>query len=81
MFDNPIYEIMQFTWLLDKSWKEIYEGYVIQVYIEGYLQNKPYIVEDIFTCHNWLNNQDSYYRWDNNIEIIGNIYQNPELLK
>ena len=84
---NPI---MQFTWLLDKNWKEIYEGDIVSV-SNKYLKNsKP---EDYEIKQVQLNNQRwcwNYYLNENDlhwnvwiydaVEIIWNIYENPELL-
>lgn len=41
----------------------------------------PYVIKDMFEWILEMNNTDAYYRWDDNGEVIGNIYSNPELLK
>lgn len=80
-------DLMQFTGLLDKNGKEIYEGDIIRT-LQGGLgdhTHKNFLVE-------WKN--DSAYKqrvayfepfanfWINMLttEVIGNIYQNSELL-
>jgi uncharacterized phage protein (TIGR01671 family) len=72
------WEIMQYTGLKDKNGKEIYEGDILQR--EGH--NYKHIVK-------WWNESAGFnLSWvcecmlkGFNIEIIGNIHENPELLK
>jgi uncharacterized phage protein (TIGR01671 family) len=75
-------ELMQFTGLKDKNGREIYEGDIVAHAIEGY--TTPLSVVEfkdgmfVFT--------DSEYSTElieslDYCEVIGNIYENPELLK
>ena len=66
-------EFMQFTGLKDKKGKEIYEGDTDKK--RGVCKKKFYVFEneDGFEC--------LVSNITNDIEIIGNIYENPELLK
>lgn len=71
--------VMQFTGLLDKNGKEIFEGDIIII-----PQKTTWIVE-------WINGQYRYWsQYKNNgfklsektkCEVIGNIYESPELMK
>jgi uncharacterized phage protein (TIGR01671 family) len=78
-------ELMQYTGLKDKNGKEIYEGDIVINYGEWNQEYRTVVTysEGYFTPlvnveegHNAI---DSY--WSNSYEVIGNIYENPELLK
>lgn len=74
-------EIMQYTGLKDKNGKEIYEGDIVEGDSMG-------ACEIMFQRgqFNAVYNDGSFDEWEAplrtyNIEVIGNIYQNPELLE
>ena len=81
--------VMDFTGLHDKNGKEIYEGDIVNmVYDEPY--NRPHIV--IWHLNKFIAIHLSQYKKGNdfvdgklpnsyNAKVIGNIYENPELLK
>lgn len=74
-------ELMQFTGLTDKNGKEIYEGDIVKYSIQGTLQDSPLEIKipDIFIE---LGHDDNYYLpQEETFEVIGNICENPELLK
>lgn len=71
-------ELMQYTGLHDKNGKEIYEGDILKITYK--LSGKT-----IISSVRWANAKFKPTRLSEHnqyeIEIIGNIYQNPELLK
>ena len=78
---------LQYIGLKDKNGKEIYEGDLIKIRCScGYTaigvvkyEHSSYII----SCrdhHDWDNCQDRF-SWIDKKEVIGNIHENPELLK
>lgn len=73
---------MQFTGLTDKNGKEIYEGDILRI-SKDLIEEVEWIDEN-----NWLGAKCPVNGWVNHgsiygedPEIIGNIYENPNLLK
>lgn len=77
--NNPI--LMQYTGLKDKNGKEIYEGDILST---GNLESGHRIVEVYFKDGCFYTKDESFKKWRvagwRTTEIIGNIYENPELL-
>lgn len=85
---QPHITLMQFTGLHDKNGKEIYEGDICRlVNAEGYehYENMAGIRAVEWNNENMALQFSGYVplKWGGreSIEVIGNIYQNPELLK
>ena len=77
--------LMQFTGLKDKNGKEVFEGDVVKSFNQIDKKEVAFVVEfnsGIFEClnDNELINLRTLCSYDN-CEVIGNIYENPELIK
>ncbi|HEU5403445.1 MAG TPA: YopX family protein [Terriglobales bacterium] len=79
---NPI--LMQFTGLKDKNGKEIYEGDIVIC-----TRGCPHEMEWLNEVPNenlggmpgfYLSGLRAGYSWMNEEEVIGNIYENPEII-
>lgn len=68
-------ELMQFTGLTDKNGKEIYEGDIVRQ--KNAMIDVIYLVEEI-NAQGTKPFHDTHPSW---FEIIGNIYENPELVQ
>lgn len=79
------YELMQYTGLKDKNGKEIYEGDILEWKSEEEGSSDKYEVtwneEKCGFRAEWLRDRKQMHSPENDFEIIGNIYENPELLK
>ena len=77
--------LMQYTGLKDKNGKEVYKGDIVE------FRGEIYEITEIANMLNFMlisRNGDSslnvndliFYGWYQEMEVIGNIYENPELL-
>ena len=73
--------LMQFIGLKDKNGKEIYEGDLLKVSMGGEIQDSLFEVENMWDLEVGMADKDNYTGMDSEFEIIGNIYENPELIK
>ena len=67
--------LMQYTGLKDKNGKEIYEGDIVCPHYSVKTSWPVY-----FDRGRWLAGKDEMSLWSNVVEIIGNIFENSELL-
>lgn len=80
------YRLMQYTGLHDKNGKEIYEGDVVRP-IDSLGGRYTNVSEVRFSRGQWVIAnfynlpEDALYTRQYAIEIVGNIYENPELLE
>ncbi|MTQ41160.1 hypothetical protein GMC24_00325 [Streptococcus sp. BIOML-A1] len=81
-FENTI--LMQSTGLKDKNGKEIFEGDVVKMAKDVYSDPTYYeVIRHRGGAYRLESNQHGCELWlrHTNCEVIGNIYENPELLE
>lgn len=79
--------VCQYTGLTDKGGKKIWEGDIVQEYpfraVVRFGEFESLVLKNIGFNLEWINRiyyrQDLIY-WTDKIEVIGNIFDNPELL-
>lgn len=80
--ESDDWEVMQFTGLKDKNGKEIYEGDIIKWFEE--IGENPNLFKVEYDEAHWTivpisEAMDGWYLGNKVLEVIGNIYENPEL--
>jgi len=88
------YHLMQFTGVIDRHGKGMYEGDIVKVALPDYDEIHTYAIawHQGFCCFGYLNLEFvdiinyagdaivDQFNYQHIIEVIGNIYENPELV-
>lgn len=79
-YPNP-YVLMQFTGLLDRYGKEVYEGDIVEVKEYNHERRVVFFADCMFTMNESGDaNRSSQPLIGYGLSVIGNIYSNPDLI-
>ena len=89
IFNNDDIIFLQYTWLKDKNWKDIYENDIVfdtlnkkiwEVKMNEFWRYSIYWKDwDRMNSYHW----EAFNSWiypDNTLEVKGNVFENPDLL-
>ena len=82
-YDMDNIELMQYTGLKDKNGKEIYEGDILEL-VSTIGINRGKVIVELKEYQGDRGKEFGYQFYSylpNNAEVVGNIYENPELLE
>ena len=74
------FDVQQFTGLLDSKGKEIYEGDIIKFWEENFIEPITYSGCTFIAGKNGTGVPVDSLDCEKSVEVIGNIYENPELI-
>jgi uncharacterized phage protein (TIGR01671 family) len=87
---NDTYQLLQYTGLKDKNGEEIFEGDILKQ-CNGSINGCAWMDKNYVVKHKLKGFDLPFFMWDENgdnnmdsthwCEVIGNIYENPELLE
>lgn len=82
-YEKGLHELMQYTGLLDKNGKEIYEGDIVNTdwKIREIKWGENSCEDCLFQTFGFTSYGDHTKKYGGWMEVIGNIYENPELLE
>ena len=76
-FDDPEYEVMQYIDNVDMHKKEIYEGDIVKVSARGFRKDVVSVYKGQYIFADLDQAVTDFY--ENELEIVGNIFENPEI--
>ena len=81
MVEKHGFPVMQFTGLKGKNGKEIYEGDILEHNGDRWVVKPIIPINRFYGSYGTPNGNDWMSMSDVDYEVIGNIYENPKLLK